>query len=103
MNILKSAFLATAIFAAQASFAQFKQTPLPYAYTALEGTIDAQTMEIHYSKHAAAYTSNLNKAIAGTPAEKESLESILGISPNILQQYVIMVADTTITNCFGLS
>ncbi len=57
--------------------AQFKQTPLPYAYNALEGNIDAQTMEIHYSKHAAGYVNNLNKAIAGTPLEKESLETIL--------------------------
>lgn len=78
MNILKSALFATAIFASQATFAQFKQTPLPYAYNALEGAIDAQTMEIHYSKHAAAYTANLNKAIAGTATEKESIESILG-------------------------
>jgi len=31
----------------------FTQTPLPYAYTALEPHIDARTMEIHYSKHAA--------------------------------------------------
>ncbi|MEZ0006695.1 Fe-Mn family superoxide dismutase [Flavobacterium sp. 28YEA47A] len=60
----------------QTSFAQFKQTPLPYAYNAFENAIDAQTMEIHYTKHAAAYVNNLNKAIAGTPLEKESLESI---------------------------
>lgn len=78
MNILKSALFATAIFASQVTLAQFKQTPLPYAYNALEGAIDAQTMEIHYSKHAAAYTANLNKAIAGTATEKESIETILG-------------------------
>ena len=77
MNIIKSALLATAIFATQATFAQFKQTPLPYAYNALEGSIDAKTMEIHYSKHAAAYTTNLNKAIAGTKAESKSIEAIL--------------------------
>jgi len=40
----------------------FAQTPLPYAYNALEAAIDAQTMEIHYSKHAAAYATNLNDA-----------------------------------------
>jgi Fe-Mn family superoxide dismutase len=40
----------------------FTQTPLPYAYTALEPHIDARTMEIHYSKHAAAYSSNLRDA-----------------------------------------
>lgn len=77
MNIFKTALVATALFAAQTTFAQFKQTPLPYAYDALEGAIDAKTMEIHYSKHAAGYTANLNKAIAGTPAEKESIENIL--------------------------
>lgn len=67
----------SAVFAAQFAFAQFKQTPLTYAYNALEGSIDAQTMEIHYSKHAAAYVANLNKAIAGTPQEKETLFQIL--------------------------
>ncbi|EHM7981385.1 superoxide dismutase [Elizabethkingia anophelis] len=66
---------------AQLVSAQFKQAPLPYAYNALEGSIDAQTMEIHYSKHGAAYVANLNKAIAGTSLEKESLVKILsGIS-----------------------
>jgi Fe-Mn family superoxide dismutase len=34
-------------------------------------------MEIHYSKHAAAYVANLNKAIAGTPQEKQTLFQIL--------------------------
>ena len=38
----------------------FLQPPLPYAYNALEPTIDAQTMEIHYSKHHATYTKNFN-------------------------------------------
>lgn len=76
MKILKIAAV-TAVFAAQFTLAQFKQTPLPYAYNALEGNIDAQTMEIHYSKHAAAYVANLNKAITGTPQEKETLFQIL--------------------------
>ncbi|MFI5130287.1 MAG: superoxide dismutase [Chitinophagales bacterium] len=40
----------------------FQQQPLPYAYNALEAAIDAMTMEIHYSKHAAAYATNLNDA-----------------------------------------
>lgn len=38
------------------------QQPLPYAYNALESIIDAMTMEIHYSKHAAAYAKNLADA-----------------------------------------
>src|SRR5205085_10140854 len=40
----------------------FQQDPLPYAYNALEPGIDAQTMELHYSKHAAAYAKNLKEA-----------------------------------------
>ncbi|OFY16571.1 MAG: superoxide dismutase [Bacteroidetes bacterium GWE2_42_24] len=45
----------------------YRQLPLPYAYSALEPYIDAATMEIHYSRHHAAYTSNLNKAVEGQP------------------------------------
>lgn len=45
---------------------QSKQLPLPYAYNALEPTVDAKTMEIHYSKHHAAYTKNMNDATANT-------------------------------------
>lgn len=40
----------------------FQQTPLPYAYNALSEAIDANTMEIHYSKHAASYATNLQSA-----------------------------------------
>ena len=40
----------------------FMQQPLPYAYNALEPFIDAMTMEIHHTKHAAGYTKNLNDA-----------------------------------------
>jgi Fe-Mn family superoxide dismutase len=41
----------------------FEQTPLPYHFADLEPHIDTMTMEIHYSKHHAAYTKNLNEAI----------------------------------------
>jgi superoxide dismutase len=56
--------------------AQFTQKALPYAYNALEPFVDAQTMEIHYSKHHAAYVKNLNTALAGTADEKLSLNEI---------------------------
>ena len=55
----------------------FELPGLPYAYTALEPHIDAQTMEIHHSKHHQAYTTNLNNAIAGTDLENKSIEEIL--------------------------
>jgi superoxide dismutase len=57
--------------------AQFTQKALPYNYNALEPFVDAQTMEIHYSKHHAAYIKNLNIALAGTTNEKLSLNEIL--------------------------
>ncbi|MFY7936837.1 MAG: superoxide dismutase [Flavobacterium sp.] len=56
--------------------AQFSQKPLPYAYTDLEPFIDAQTMEIHYSKHHAAYIKNLNAAVVGTEAATMTLTEI---------------------------
>ena len=56
----------------------FELAQLPYAYDALEPHIDARTMEIHHSKHHAAYTNNLNAAIAGTDLEEKSIEAILG-------------------------
>jgi superoxide dismutase, Fe-Mn family len=40
----------------------FMQRPLPYEFTALEPNIDAMTMEIHYTKHAATYAKNLAEA-----------------------------------------
>jgi len=48
------------------------QQPLPYAYNALEPFIDAMTMEIHYTKHAAGYTKNLNDACV---AEKVDIKT----------------------------
>lgn len=56
--------------------AQFSQKPLPYAYTDLEPFIDAQTMEIHYSKHHAAYIKNLNAAVVGTESATMTLTEI---------------------------
>lgn len=55
----------------------FELPQLPYAYDALEPNIDARTMEIHHGKHHAAYTTNLNAAIAGTDLEGKSIEEIM--------------------------
>ncbi|TGE07570.1 superoxide dismutase [Hymenobacter fodinae] len=55
----------------------FELPQLPYAYNALEPHIDAQTMEIHHTKHHQAYVTNLNNAIAGTELEGKSLEELM--------------------------
>lgn len=55
----------------------FELPKLPYSYDALEPHIDARTMEIHYSKHHQAYTTNLNAAIEGTDLAGKSIEDIL--------------------------
>lgn len=55
----------------------FTLPELSYAYDALEPHIDARTMEIHHTKHHAAYTTNLNAAIQGTEMEKMTIEEIL--------------------------
>lgn len=52
---------------------QSKQLPLPYAYNALEPSVDAKTMEIHYSKHHAAYTKNMNDATTGPEFASKTL------------------------------
>ncbi len=55
----------------------FTLPELPYGYDALEPHIDARTMEIHHTKHHAAYVANLNKAIEGTDMEKLSLKELM--------------------------
>lgn len=45
----------------------FTLPKLSYAYDALNPYIDAQTMEIHLTKHHQAYIDNLNKALAAYP------------------------------------
>jgi superoxide dismutase, Fe-Mn family len=51
---------------------------LPYGYGALEPHIDAQTMEIHHTKHHQAYVNNLNAALDKHPELRETtLEELL--------------------------
>jgi len=52
--------------------------PLPYSYRDLEPHIDAQTMEIHHTKHHQAYIDKLNAAISGhSNLESMSVENLL--------------------------
>ncbi len=56
----------------------FDLPPLPYAYDALEPTIDKETMTLHHDKHHKAYTDKLNEAVAADPAlGGKSIEELL--------------------------
>jgi Fe-Mn family superoxide dismutase len=56
----------------------FDQQPLGYKYDVLENVIDATTMEIHYSKHAAAYSKNLKEAATAEGIDMtKPLENVL--------------------------
>ncbi len=56
----------------------FQMIPLPYGYEALEPSIDAKTVELHYSKHHATYLTNLNAALEKHPELGSlSIEQIL--------------------------
>lgn len=52
------------------------QKPLPYAYTALQPVIDATTMEIHYTKHAAAYAKNMAEAVTAEKVTETNFETL---------------------------
>ncbi|MFV0483590.1 MAG: superoxide dismutase [Bacteroidales bacterium] len=49
---------------------------LPYSYDALEPYIDAQTMELHYSKHHKGYFTKFTDEIKGTELESASMQDI---------------------------
>ena len=49
---------------------------LPYAFNALEPTIDAKTMEIHYTKHHKAYYTNFLASIKDTSTANSDIKSI---------------------------
>ncbi len=50
---------------------------LPYAKDALAPHISAKTLEFHHDKHHAAYVTNTNKFIEGTPLANAPLEEII--------------------------
>src|SRR5579871_4993115 len=57
---------------------EFTLPPLPYDYSALEPTIDTQTMQIHHGKHHQAYVNNLNAAIKDVSGlDGKSVEEII--------------------------
>ncbi|MCC7271852.1 MAG: superoxide dismutase [Alphaproteobacteria bacterium] len=55
----------------------FELPPLPYAPTALEPHMSANTFSFHHAKHHQAYVTNLNNLIKDTPLAGKSLEEII--------------------------
>lgn len=51
----------------------YKQEALGYSFNSLEPSIDALTMEIHYTKHAAGYTKNMSDAILAEKVDTSAL------------------------------
>ena len=60
--------------------APFSLPPLPYADTALEPLISANTLSFHYGKHHKAYVDNLNKLVEGKDLASMTLEQIINLS-----------------------
>lgn len=58
----------------------FVNTPLPYAYDALEPYIDEETMRLHHDRHLQTYIDNLNAFLEENPSlQKFSLEELLSM------------------------
>lgn len=55
----------------------FELPALPYALDALSPHISQETLEFHYGKHHQAYVTNLNKLVAGSAQENQSLETLI--------------------------
>ncbi len=73
LGALAASWLAAPVFRLSAADAPpapsgpYTLPPLPYAYDALEPSIDALTMQIHHDKHHQAYVTNANKLLADQP------------------------------------
>jgi Fe-Mn family superoxide dismutase len=73
-----------ALAPASAPAGPFKLPPLPYAYDALEPSIDALTMHLHHDKHHAAYVAKLNEAVAKEPSlAGKSVDDLLKDLPSV--------------------
>lgn len=58
----------------------FTLPELPWSQDALSPHISEKTFSFHYGKHHAAYVTNLNKLVDGTPLADKSLEEVIKAS-----------------------
>ncbi|HYY70073.1 MAG TPA: superoxide dismutase [Terriglobales bacterium] len=63
----------------------YQLPPLPYDYSALEPTIDTQTMQLHHDKHHAAYVTNANGALEKHPDLEKKFPTVEELLRNINQ------------------
>ncbi|ARI77046.1 superoxide dismutase [Halobacillus mangrovi] len=67
--------------------AKFELPELPYAYDALEPTIDKETMNIHHTKHHNGYVTKLNNALEGhSDLQDKSLEELLSNNLSVVPE-----------------
>ncbi|SFJ20476.1 superoxide dismutase, Fe-Mn family [Halobacillus dabanensis] len=67
--------------------AKFELPELPYAYDALEPTIDKETMNIHHTKHHNGYVTKLNNALEGhAELQDKSLEELLSNNLSVVPE-----------------
>lgn len=55
----------------------YQQPALPWAEDALEPHISAKTISFHYGKHHAAYVTNYNNLVGGTPLDAMPIEDVI--------------------------
>ncbi|ELK46203.1 superoxide dismutase [Halobacillus sp. ACCC02827] len=69
--------------------AKFELPELPYAYDALEPTIDKETMNIHHTKHHNGYVTKLNGALEGhADLQDKSLEELLANNLSVVPEEI---------------
>ena len=71
---------------------KFVNTPLPYAYEAMEPYIDKQTMYLHHDKHLQTYIDNLNDTLSAYPRfQSWTLEQLIVNIPSLPEEIQIPV------------
>ncbi|CAJ2503487.1 Uu.00g108810.m01.CDS01 [Anthostomella pinea] len=75
---LKQSFLGSSNISSTAPATMAYTLPqLPYSYDALEPHFDAETMEIHHSKHHNTYVTNLNAALQGDELSTLAVDDVI--------------------------
>lgn len=78
---------------------KFENTPLPYAYDALEPYIDEKTMYLHHDKHLQSYVDNLNEALKPYPKLHNMSLTQLILNPRLIP---VPVRTKVINNAGGV-